>query len=201
MEKVKKDKRAAIIRATLELVAERGFHGAPAAAIAERAGVGIGTIYRYFENKDVLIMAVMKDFEDRVAEELLKKGYMADGPVKERFTQLVRGILHYNIRHPREFKFIEQFMNSPYGAKCRSDKMYSELEPEGIAGAFISMFADGISLGEVKDLPLPVLHAITFGPVTLAIRDHILGLVKMDEKLIDATVKACWDAVSVRRDN
>ena len=51
----KTDKREDILRAALELIAEHGFHGAPMAMIAERAGVGAGTIYRYFENKDVLI--------------------------------------------------------------------------------------------------------------------------------------------------
>ena len=51
----KSDKRCAIIRATLDLVAEQGFHGAPMAAVAERAGVAAGTIYRYFESKDLLI--------------------------------------------------------------------------------------------------------------------------------------------------
>ncbi|HQM90514.1 MAG TPA: helix-turn-helix domain-containing protein, partial [Syntrophales bacterium] len=49
------DKRDEILRAALELIAEHGFHGAPMAMVAERAGVGAGTIYRYFEGKDALI--------------------------------------------------------------------------------------------------------------------------------------------------
>jgi len=51
----KPDKRDDIVRAALELIAENGFHGAPMAMIADKAGVGAGTIYRYFENKEVLI--------------------------------------------------------------------------------------------------------------------------------------------------
>jgi TetR/AcrR family transcriptional regulator, repressor of fatR-cypB operon len=200
MEKKRVDKRAAILNATLELVAERGFHGAPASEIAQRAGVGIGTIYRYFESKDALIMAVMKDFEERVAEKLFKQGYSGDGSVRERFTHIVRGMLEYNIRNPKVFKFIEQFMISPYGAVYRNDKMFGEPGTKGIAGALRTLFADGVARKEVKDLPLPMLHSLTFGPVTLVIRDHILGLMKMDEDLIDATVAACWDAVSVRRE-
>ena len=38
------DKRKQIIRTALELIAEHGFHGAPMAMIADRAGVGAGTI-------------------------------------------------------------------------------------------------------------------------------------------------------------
>jgi AcrR family transcriptional regulator len=42
----KPDKREDIVWAAMELIAEHGFHGAPMAMIAERAGVGAGTIYR-----------------------------------------------------------------------------------------------------------------------------------------------------------
>ncbi len=48
-------KRQLILDAALELFAERSFYGASVAEIADRAGVGAGTIYRYFKDKDVLV--------------------------------------------------------------------------------------------------------------------------------------------------
>jgi AcrR family transcriptional regulator len=45
----------AIIDATLELLAERGFQGATIEAIADRAGVGRNTIYRRWAAKEELI--------------------------------------------------------------------------------------------------------------------------------------------------
>jgi len=62
----KPEKRDEIIRAALELIAEHGFHGAPMAMIADKAGVGAGTIYRYFENKDVLIAELYRELEERI---------------------------------------------------------------------------------------------------------------------------------------
>ena len=62
----KPDKRDEIVRAALELIAEHGFHGAPMAMIADRAGVGAGTIYRYFENKDVLINELYLEIEKHI---------------------------------------------------------------------------------------------------------------------------------------
>jgi len=44
------DKRETILAAALELFVERGFYGTAVPEIAERAGVGAGTIYRYFES-------------------------------------------------------------------------------------------------------------------------------------------------------
>jgi len=47
----------AIIEATLELFAERGFDGVCVEAVAARAGVGKATIYRRWPNKEELLLA------------------------------------------------------------------------------------------------------------------------------------------------
>jgi AcrR family transcriptional regulator len=47
----------AILRATLELIAERGVHGFRTQDVAERAGVGKGAIYRRHRSKNDLVMA------------------------------------------------------------------------------------------------------------------------------------------------
>ena len=88
----KTDKREDVIRAALELIAEHGFHGAPMAMIAERAGVGAGTIYRYFENKDVLIAELYRDVEERITP-CLMDGYDAVKPLHERFLHLGSALL------------------------------------------------------------------------------------------------------------
>jgi AcrR family transcriptional regulator len=44
MEEKKTDKRRAIMKAAMELIAEHGFHGAPTAMIAKKANVAIGSI-------------------------------------------------------------------------------------------------------------------------------------------------------------
>ena len=50
------DKRKDILDATLQLISDQGFHGTPMSQIAAEAGVGAGAIYRYFENKHLLLI-------------------------------------------------------------------------------------------------------------------------------------------------
>jgi len=66
------DKKAAVFAAALELIAEQGFTGAPMSQIAERADVGVGTIYRYFAGKEDLVNALYLDIKARLAAHTLR---------------------------------------------------------------------------------------------------------------------------------
>ena len=187
----KMDKRDEIVRAALELIAEHGFHGAPMAMIAERAGVGAGTIYRYFENKDVMIVELFRELEER-SYPLIKGGYAPDKPHHERFIHLYRALLRYFIENPLDFRFIEQFFNSPYGVAHRRDKLLGTKEG---CDVFKELFEEGINQQVMKDLPIVILFALAFGPVLAVARDHILGFIVLEDELIAKTVEACWDAV------
>ena len=187
----KSDKREEIVRAALELIAEHGFHGAPMALIADRAGVGAGTIYRYFENKDVLISELYREVEARISA-LLMDGYEPDKPFRERFLHLGTTLLRYFIHNPLDFRYLEQFHNSPYGEKVRRDKIMGTHEGCDI---FRELFDHGVSRQVMKDLPLVVLFALAFGPLFAVTRDHILGFIVLDDLMIVQTIEACWDAI------
>ncbi len=188
---VKPDKRDEIVRAALELIAENGFHGAPMAMIADKAGVGAGTIYRYFENKDVLINELYRELEQRLYA-VLMGGYSPEKPVRERFIHLGTAILRYCITNPLDFRYLEQFHNSPYGVVHRRDKISGEADEKDI---YRKLFEEGLAKKVIKDLPLVVLFALAFGPLITVARDHILGFVVLDEALIGQTIAASWDGL------
>ena len=53
--------RRRILAAAQEQFIESGFHGASMAAIAECAGVSPGLIYRYFKNKNAIILEIINE--------------------------------------------------------------------------------------------------------------------------------------------
>lgn len=187
----KMEKRDEIVRAALELIAENGFHGAPMAMIADKAGVGAGTIYRYFENKDVLINELYRELEQRLYD-VLMKGYSPEKPVRERFIHLGTTILRYCITNPLDFRYLEQFHNSPYGVVHRRDKLFGDTNQKDI---YRELFEEGVAQQVIKNLPLVVLFALAFGPLITVARDHILGFVRLDDRLITQTIEACWDGL------
>ncbi|MBN1830188.1 MAG: TetR/AcrR family transcriptional regulator [Deltaproteobacteria bacterium] len=185
------DKRGKIFQAAMELIAERGFHGAPMAMIAERAGVAAGTIYRYFDNKDILITELYSELEEELRS-ALEEGYSVAKPIRERFLHLGIAILRYFIAHPLYFRYIEQYHNSPYGVSLRRDMIMSKIGKHNI---FKDLFEQGIEQQVMKDLPITVIFALAFGPLLVLLKDHIHGFVILDDGLIRQVIDSCWDAI------
>lgn len=191
MEETKTDRRTSILQATLELVAQHGFHDAPCSLIAERAGVAAGTIYRYFENKDILILTLYQELESKI-NIILLDGYAEEKPFRERFIHLATNLLRFFITHPQEFKFMEQFHNSPYGVDFRRDRIVNQSNDCGVYGA---LFKLGLQQQILKELPLEVLFDLAFGPIVSVARNHILGFIILDDQLIEQIASACWDSL------
>lgn len=187
----KLEKRTEILRAALELIALYGFHAAPMAMIAKRAGVGTGTIYRYFANKDILIVELYREIEEKIMPFLLE-GYVETQPIHERFLRLSTALLRYFIGNPQHFRYLEQFFNSPYGVELRREKLLGRVEKRD---AYHELFVEGVARKVIKDLPLPLLYSLSFGPLLAVTRDHVLGFITLDDALIVKFIEACWDAL------
>src|SRR5579884_1007783 len=63
------EKRDQILRAAIDVFAERGFFNAQVADVARSAGVAAGTVYLYFRSKDHLLVSIFeKTMRDALAE-------------------------------------------------------------------------------------------------------------------------------------
>lgn len=60
----------AVLDAADALVAERGVAAASTTAVAERAGVAVGTLYQYFDDADAVVAALVERHAGRFADDL-----------------------------------------------------------------------------------------------------------------------------------
>ena len=83
-------KRDAILRAAIDVFAERGFFSAQVADVARAAGVAAGTVYLYFKNKDDLLVSIFdRSMGDAIAEGRSMAGDVHDpGERLRRFAAL-----------------------------------------------------------------------------------------------------------------
>src|SRR5450631_857131 len=64
------DRRTQILRASMICFAKRGFHQASMHDISAEAGISVGLIYRYFENKDAVISAMADNHKSEIQQVL-----------------------------------------------------------------------------------------------------------------------------------
>ena len=99
-------KRDAILRAAIDVFAERGFFNAQVADVARAAGVAAGTVYLYFKGKDDLLVSIF----ERSMREGLANGRAAvadlDDP-RERLLRLARAHLA-RLGHDRNLAIVFQ---------------------------------------------------------------------------------------------
>lgn len=182
------DKREAILEATLELLVERDLQSTSMALIAGRAGVGMGTIYNYFESKEALIRELFRKLTLSLLEAMFA-AYPEEASIKERFFHIWRVKCEYFIERPKEFIFTERFANSPY---ITPNVMR---EVQSASAKLDALFDDARAQGIVKDLPRAFFIPIVNGALGALIRNHIVGAIVLDEEAINVAVEACWDAI------
>jgi AcrR family transcriptional regulator len=188
---IQSEKRQKILYSAMELIAEYGFHGAPISDIADRAGVGAGTIYRYFTTKDILITELSQELQGKICTRL-QEGYEVYRPLRVRFVHLGTALLRHFIANPLEFRFLEQYHNSPYGVALCRDLRQRE---GGGWHLYRRLFEEGTAQQIMKDFPLDVFFSLAIGPLLSVASEHILGFIVVDEVLIRWIIEACWDAV------
>lgn len=61
--------RARLLEAAEDLFTRQGFDGASIGDVAERAGVGVGTVYHHFPDKRAILIQLIEDWGDRLEEQ------------------------------------------------------------------------------------------------------------------------------------
>ena len=81
---------ASLMEAAAAVIAEKGFEAATMAEIAIRAGAQIGSLYRFFPNKEVLADALIQRYGELIDEAFGKiEGQMASSSVNDLADKLV----------------------------------------------------------------------------------------------------------------
>ncbi len=94
------EKHEAIIRAASRILERGEFASASTQAIAKRAGVGVGTLYEYFDGKDDILRAVV-EFESRTIWRRIERRIPAWTTMEgvSAFEEFVRELVDIAVEH------------------------------------------------------------------------------------------------------
>ena len=117
-------RRATLIRATLDAVAERGLPGATVREVAQRALVTPGLIRRYFVSKDRMVEAAYATFVEDLTGGITEA--VGSGPPVDRLERLVRASCTDPLASPRHVAIWTAFV-----ATVTTDPAMAQIHRDG----------------------------------------------------------------------
>ncbi|WP_147803331.1 TetR/AcrR family transcriptional regulator [Alkalicoccus halolimnae] len=185
---VSTSKRDHIIHSALTLFAERGFDATTIPMIAKDANVGAGTIYRYFENKEVLVNTLFQHYV-ALFTDTLEKDYPQERSIREQFHHLFQGMVRFTNEQEHALYFIKTH-NAAYFLDETSRESFERLLM--ILHNFID---EGKKKKQIRDLPSKALIAIIFGGFLELFQRIRAGEIEESGELLTGVEESCWDAV------
>jgi AcrR family transcriptional regulator len=142
-------RREEILETATELFAQCGFSDAVTQALADRLGVGKGTIYRHFPTKQELFLAAA----DRVMRKLQEQVNSNIAGIDDGLQQIERGIatfLSFFAEHP---SFVELLIQERAYFKDRKRPTYFEYREVNIE-RWRQHYRQLIAAGRVREMPV-----------------------------------------------
>ncbi len=142
-------RREEILDAAAQLFAERGYSETDTQELAERLGVGKGTLYRYFPSKRDLFLAAADRVMRRLRQHVDERIAGVEEPF-ERIRQGVRGFLEFCAGHP---EFVELLVQERAQFKDRKKPTYFE-HREAHIQRWRDLYRSLIGAGRVRGIPV-----------------------------------------------
>lgn len=184
-------KKECILKTTLDLIKDNGFHGTPISLIAQKAGVASGTIYHYFPSKDAIIIELHQIIKEQMAEAMFsdvntKKEY------KQQFFDGWMNLVKYFINNQAALVFLQQFNSSPYA------RLASPANAKPSVNKFYEFFKSGMDKGYLKQMEYMMIASVVFGCITSVANHHVAGRFDFKDGDICKVANIIWDGIKFR---
>jgi AcrR family transcriptional regulator len=185
MQVLDEQKRLNILAAAAELFADNPFHKVLLSDVAEAAGVGKGTLYVYFQNKEDLYLSVLYSGFAQLVERMQRRLNQNQLGPMENLEAAIREMVQFAYQNPHMFELMRTVPWRSVIDNAQWDGKRNELR-----SIIESIIRSGIACGEFSD-PRPELTArfipglvrsvLVEGSQSIDARtltEHILGFVR-----------------------
>lgn len=184
-------KRIQILEATERLLARHGFEHLSMQLVAKEAEVATGTIYRYFSDKNDLLMQLRSHVMMQCACKLFD-GVQWNAPTKSVFESLWRNAWRFTLSRDANAINREQFDSLPqqteFDQKCTERDIFEPVH---------EYFQKGIEQHIFKPLPTDVLSSLGIEPAICLARKQVRQIITLNPTDIEKVINACWDAITL----
>ncbi|MEU0405127.1 TetR/AcrR family transcriptional regulator [Streptomyces sp. NPDC006197] len=188
--------RASVVDAALKLLAEQGYAGCTMAAVAARAGIATGSVYRHFPSKAELAVELFRAVVSReVAAVSEAAGHPGHGSAAERVVAVIETFAQRALKSPRlayallaepvdpavdaERLVFRRAFRDVFAARVQEGVRSGELPPQDAAltasalvGAGAEALVGPLAEGSVGPETVPALVTFTLRALGVPDADH-----------------------------
>jgi AcrR family transcriptional regulator len=179
-------KRQAIVKAARVMFTMDGYEATTMAKVAQRAGVGVGTVYLYFQNKNDLLSAVKSDWESEVLSSLWRSE-LAELPFHLRVRPMMEGAFDICARHHNMVQLM--------GMQAEMIGKWPSAPPPPIYAALKAFLDEGVVQGSLRPVDTKAAAVALYAMVNGTLL-HCFGSEQGKQRAlyIDTLVDAinCW---------
>jgi len=144
-DRISQEKKNRILRVAMEEFSRRGFSGANTNVIARKAGISIGSLYKYFKTKEDLFLTIVIIGVQQL-ESVLDKVMESDGTLEEKIESLLRMILDHSKSNGHIIRIYNEMTTE--GNSVLIKHLSSELEAAS-ARCFKNMIQKAVDEGSI----------------------------------------------------
>ena len=182
------DKRSALIKATIELVNNNGFHATPMSKIAKMAKVSPATIYLYFVNKQDLVNQTYIEVKG-IYTDYAFKTYDSNMSIQEGFETIWKRIADFKLKECENAMFLAQCDNTPIIDEQSRQQGIKHLQP------LLDLWERGKITGVIRPISDYLLYAYAINPLSFLMMAQKRGAFELDDIQIEEAYQAAWRSI------
>ena len=182
------EKRNALVKATINLVNNNGFHATPMSKIAKMANVSPATIYLYFDNKQDLVNKVYIEVKAAYTA-CAFKNYSNDIAVAKGFEIIWKRIADFKLKEVEEAMFLAQCDNTPIIDEASRQEGLKHLQP------LLDLWEKGKKEGIIKPLSPYLLYAYSINPLSFLMVMQQRGVFQLNQDHLEDAYQAAWNSI------
>ncbi|SDT08946.1 TetR/AcrR family transcriptional regulator [Winogradskyella sediminis] len=184
------DKRNALVKATIELVNNNGFHATPMSKIAKMAKVSPATIYLYFENKQDLVNQTYIDVKAEYTNYAFAN-YDESMSVEAGFEMIWKRIADFKLKECEHAMFLAQCDNTPMIDEESRQEGIKHLQP------LLDLWERGKKEGIIKPMANYMLYAYSINPLSFLMMSEKRGVLKLDASQLEDAYQSAWSSIKM----
>lgn len=185
-------KQEKIIQSVFEITGKYGLAGINIADISKAAGVGAGTLYTYFKNKEEIVQSAYSSVEDKMTQKMYEQ-FDINMPVKQSLKLIYINMLNYRLNHYNETIFIDQYIQSNY-IQLNFSKQMSEYELQN--KPLYDLIKKGQTEGIIKTQAPIVLISFFDGAVRSCSTGIVQKLFPLNQQIIGDCFDLLWRGIT-----